>query len=38
VEKGLEEVAAEQDRVPEMKAKTKIEAGTSSRRLPNWTI
>jgi hypothetical protein len=30
VEKNSEEVATEQSRVPEAKAKTRIEAGTSS--------
>jgi hypothetical protein len=35
-EKGLEEVATEEDRVPEVKVETKTEDGTSSRRPPNW--
>jgi hypothetical protein len=30
MEKGPEEVAAEQGRVPEVKAEIKVEAGTSS--------
>jgi hypothetical protein len=37
-EKSLEEVAAEQNRVLEAKAETRIEAGTSSRRPPNQTF
>jgi hypothetical protein len=37
-EKSLEEVAAEQDRAPEVRAETNIEAGTSSRRLPNRIV
>jgi hypothetical protein len=38
MEKSLEEVAAEQDRVSEVKVETKIEARTSSRRPPNHTV
>jgi hypothetical protein len=38
VDKGLEKVAVEPDWVPEAKAETKIEAGTSSRWPPNRTI
>jgi hypothetical protein len=37
-EKSTEEVAAEQNRVPEAKAETKIEAGTRSRRLPSRIV
>jgi hypothetical protein len=37
-EKSPEEVAAEHDRVPEVKAETRTEARTSSRRLPTRTI
>jgi hypothetical protein len=32
------EVAVEQNRVLEAKAETRTEAGTSSRRPPNWTV
>jgi hypothetical protein len=38
VEKGLEKVAAEQDRFPEGEAGTKTEVGTSSQRPPNQTV
>jgi hypothetical protein len=37
-EKSPEEVAAEQDRVPEVKAKTKTEDETSSQQPPNQTV
>jgi hypothetical protein len=37
-EKSPEEVVAEQDRVPKVKAETKIEAGTSSWQPPNRTV
>jgi hypothetical protein len=33
-ERGPEEVAAEQDKVPGVRT----EAGTSSQRPPNWTV
>jgi hypothetical protein len=38
MEKSPEEVAAEQNRVLEAKAETRIEAGTGSRRPPNQTV
>jgi hypothetical protein len=37
-ERKSEEVAAKKDRIPEVKAETKTEAGTNSRRPPNRTI
>jgi hypothetical protein len=37
-EKSLEEVAAEQDRVPEAKIETKIESETCSQWPPNRTV
>jgi hypothetical protein len=37
-EKSPEEVAVEQDKVWEVKAETKIEAGTSSWRPLNWIV
>jgi hypothetical protein len=36
--KASEEVAAEQNRVPEGRVETRIEAGTSSQQLPNQTV
>jgi hypothetical protein len=36
VEKGTEEVAAERDRVPGVKAETRTEVRASSRQPPNW--
>jgi hypothetical protein len=38
VEKSLEDVVVEQDRVPEAKVETKTEVGTSSQWLLNQTI
>jgi hypothetical protein len=38
VEKGPEEVAAEQNRGPEAKTDTRTDVGTSSRHLPNWIV
>jgi hypothetical protein len=37
VDKSVEEVAAEQDKVSKVKVETKIEVGTSSRWPPNRT-
>jgi hypothetical protein len=36
--KGLEEVAAEQNRIPKEKAETKTKVGTSLQWPPNWVI
>jgi hypothetical protein len=38
VEKGLEEVVVEQNRVLEAKVETRIEVGTSSPHPPNRTV
>jgi hypothetical protein len=38
MEKGLEEVAAEKNKGPEVKTEIRIEARTSSRCLPNWAV
>jgi hypothetical protein len=37
-EKSLEEVAVEQNKVPEMKAETRTKVKTSSRRPPNRSV
>jgi hypothetical protein len=37
-EKCPEEVVAEQNRIPEVKAETIAEAGSSSRQPPNWIV
>jgi hypothetical protein len=37
MDKSVEEVAAEQDKVSKVKVETKIEVGTSSRWPPNRT-
>jgi hypothetical protein len=37
-EKSPEEVVAEQNRIPEVKAETIAEAGSSSRQPPNWIV
>jgi hypothetical protein len=38
VERGLEEVTTEQDKVLGARAEARTEAGTSSQWPPNWTI
>jgi hypothetical protein len=38
VEKSPEEAATGHNRVPEVKAETRIEVGTSSQQPPNWTV